>query len=251
MKFTVLTPALLAALATSANAAFTYVTVTDETSCTLVSNMFYCNAHTAEAACTADELHMCEWNSDDSECSLKDTAMQSIQSDSMETPVVNILTGAYTSEYATAASACHASSITDKAGCNAVDGCAWDETAGQNGGCELSAAKYKTYLTDQSAPKGVIAFGYLMKYMDTVCGAETAETACVAVDGCEWKTEDGTDICTTTTKKQFDDASETCGTNGDFAGAGVAAGVTSGATDSASRFAVLAASAVAAASLLA
>ena len=248
MKFTILTPALLAALATSANAAFTYTTVTDETSCFLVSSMFYCDAHEAEAACTADELHFCGWNADDSECSLKSANMAPLEVDMM-TPVWNSVQMAYTSEYSTAASACHASANTDKATCNAVDGCAWDPNAGDDGSCQLSAAKMKTYLTDQSAPKGVIAFGYIMKHMSTVCGVETAEAACNAVDGCEWDTEES--ACGPTMEFNFETASETCGTEGDFAGAGAAAGLTSGAADSASRFAVLAASAVAAASLLA
>ena len=250
MKFTILTPALLAALATSANAAFTYTTVTDETSCFLVSSMFYCDAHEAEAACTADAAHFCEWNADDSECSLKEFNMAPLEVDRM-TPVWNSEEMAYTSEYETAASACHASANTDKATCNGVDGCAWDPSAGEDGSCELSAAKLKTYLTDQSAPKGVIAFGYMMKFGATVCEVETAEAACNAIDGCEWVTEDDNTICTSTNQKAFDDASETCGTAGDFAGAGKAAGLSSGAADSASRFAVLAASAVAAASLLA
>ena len=249
MKFSVLTPALLAALATSANASFTYTTTNDETSCTLVSNVFYCDAHAAEAACTADALHMCEWS--EGSCGLLGTSMQALYTDALITPMVNAQMSGYSSEYTTAASACHASANTDEATCNGVDGCAWDSDSllAQNGACELDAAKMKTYLTDQSAPKGVIAFGYMMKFDATVCGAETAEAACNAIDGCEWDSEESK--CDHPLEQIFEDASETCGTEGDFAGAGAAAGITSGAADSASRFAVLAASAVAAASLLA
>ena len=249
MKFSVLTPALLAALAASANASFTYTTTNDETSCTLVSNVFYCDAHAAEAACTADALHMCEWS--EGSCGLLGTSMQALYTDALITPLVNAQMTGYSTEYTTAASACHASANTDAATCNAVDGCAWDAESmmADNGACELDAAKMKTYLTDQSAPKGVIAFGYIMKHMSTVCGVETAEAACNAVDGCEWDTEES--ACGPTMEFNFETASETCGTEGDFAGAGAAAGLTSGAADSASRFAVLAASAVAAASLLA
>ena len=246
MKFTILTPALLAALATSANA-FTYSTNTDAQSCTLVSNLFYCDAHEAEAACTADALHMCEWA--DGSCGLKEASISALYTDALITPIYNAQMTGYSSEYTTAASACHASANTDKATCNGVDGCAWDPNAGDDGSCQLSAAKMKTYLTDQSAPKGVIAFGYAMKFGDTVCGVETAEAACNAIDGCEWDSEESK--CDHPLEQIFEDASETCGTEGDFAGAGAAAGITSGAADSASRFAVLAASAVAAASLLA
>ena len=238
MKFTILTPALLAALAASANADITYTT-NDSTSCFLLSNQFYCEANAAEADCTADaQTYGCAWNADDSECN---NDMSPLEADIMK-PIMgeNGMTDAYT----TALADCMPKE--DKASCNAVDGCAWfSRDDGEE--CGLDMAKAKTFMTDQGAPKGVVAFAAYSTFEAASCAAETAQSACDAIAGCEW----ANDECGITDQKRFDISSETCGSDGDWAGAGAATGLSSGAADSASRFAVLAASAVAAASLLA
>ena len=242
MKFTVLTPALLAALAVSANADITYDT-TDSTSCFYLSNMFHCEANAAEADCTADELtYGCEWNAEDSECNLGYASELMLQTDYMK-PIMSDEEGP-SEAYVTAATDC--SPKEDKASCNAVDGCAW-YTSDDGGECGLDMAKTKTFMTDQGAPKGIVAFAAFNAFEGVSCGAETAQSACDAIDGCEWYDDE----CGITDQKRFDICSETCGSDGDWAGAGAATGLSSGAADSASRFAVLAASAVAAASLLA
>ena len=235
MKFTILTPALLAALAASANAVVTYTT-NDSSSCTTFSNTLLCASYTTETTCDADTANKCSWSADDEECNTDESDVFTDWS-----AVGNSVS--YSVPYAT---------CLQKAEADCSGDCAWQASmSGSSNTCGLSESKTSDIYTTESAPKGLKAMAMFYTFHLVQCGPKTDQATCDAVAGCEWDSEES--ACGATDQKRYDIGVAECGSEGNWAAAAAATpGVTaSGAADSASRFAVLAASAVAAASLLA
>ena len=246
MKFTVLTPALLAALAASANAA-TYQ-LNDATSCVILANKFSCSGKTTEATCTGD----CEWEADAEMCGIKAADDTKFQADA----------DTLAEEFEAIDTTCEA-----KAEAECTGDCAWGSDFGDEGIvgiCVPSEAKTASILASVAAPIGLEAENEVDNFGLINCRAKTTESTCEAVDGCQFMSFGDMSVCSYSYDKAIGELSAACGSNGDWDAAATAANTTvaaaqaaagtdtaSGAADSASRFAVLAASAVAAASLLA
>ena len=254
MKFTVLTPALLAALAASANAA-TY-SLTNAEACQLAAGLFVCPGLSSETTCNADSS--CEWTTEGgaSYCNIKETLQTKLEAD--QTPVVAALTPLFLT--------CGPKTEADCTG-----DCAWgiqeDDDGNYEAACLPSVAKVTSTLTADGAPEGLAKyFATNTVFEDINCWPKTTEATCGS--GCSWDADAASDErnCGVSEAKIIGEVSPVCGSSGSWEAAAEGANTTladaqseaaetstdsSGAADSASRFAVLAASAVAAASLLA
>ena len=235
MKFSVLTPALLAALAASASA----YELTDAESCAYETNLLICSTKTDETTCTANAK--CAWASS-SVCTINTADATKYLTD--DTAADAVLQG-------------HADfqACTAKAEADCTGDCALASVpAGANDAlidmCIPTMEKAKEMLTGEGVPKAIVALKQIDVFEYLNCFSKEDESTCNAVAGCEWDADESPK-CVVTVQKEFDIKKDTCGSDGDWAAAGAATGLSSGAADSASRFAVLAASAVAAASLLA
>ena len=254
MKFTVLTPALFAALAASANAA-TY-SLTNAETCQLAAGQFVCHGLSSETTCNADSS--CEWTTEGgvSYCNTKETLQTKLQADQ------NAVITALTPLFQTCGSKTEAECTGD---------CAWgiqqDDDGNYEAACLPSVAKVTSTLTADGAPEALAKmFATTGVFEDINCWPKTTEATCGS--GCSWDADpgDGQRNCGVSEAKVIGEVSPICGSNGSWEAAAANANTTladaqseaaetstdsSGSADSASRFAVLAASAVAAASLLA
>ena len=236
MKFSVLTPALLAALAASASA----YEFSDAESCEYATNLLICSQKTDQTTCSADAK--CLWSADLSVCSINaaDAGKQ--------------LTDDTAADDAFQAHA-DFNACTDKAEADCTGDCAWASVdGGENDAlmemCIPTVEKTKSILTADGTPKAIVALKETQVFGYINCFPKEDQATCNAVAGCDWDADESPK-CQASMQKGFDVTKAACGSDGDWATAGAATGLTSGAADSASRFAVLAASAVAAASLLA
>jgi len=230
MKFNILTPAILAALATSASAAYQS---TDTESCEYYPNLFICAQVTDQTTCEANAE--CLWTEGICTINLAD----------------------YTKDYsddtiAQNALSSHTACTSKQSESDCTGDCAWantwdDQTNQAQATCIPNLAKSADLLSD--APKGIKAKKLVDVFAYINCVGSDDQATCEAVDGCNWDATDSPK-CDAAQTKFFDDVKAACGSDGDWDAAAAATGI-SGAADSASRFAVLAASAVAAASLLA
>ena len=297
MKFTVLTPALFAALAASANAA-TY-SLTNAETCQLAAGEFVCHGLSSETTCNADSS--CEWTTEGgvSYCIVKETLQTKLEAD------MNQVGTALTPLFMTCEPKTEAECTGD---------CAWgiqEDDGNYEAACMPSVAKVTSTLTADGAPEALAKKFPTSSFFEGInCWPKTTEATCGS--GCSWDADpdDGNRNCGVSEAKIIGEVSPICGSNGSWEAAAANAGTTladaqseaaetstdssasdagnsdttnadapaeganttnadaaaeganttlaaetstdsSGSADSASRFAVLAASAVAAASLLA
>ena len=253
MKFTILTPALLAALAASANAA-TY-SLTSAEACQLAAGSFVCPGLSSETTCNADSS--CEWTTQGglSYCTVKEALQTKLEADEA------LLIAAVTPLWQTCGPKTEAECTGD---------CAWgisEDNGNYAAACMPSVAKVTSTLTADAAPEALAKyFATTGVFEDINCWPKTTEATCGS--GCSWDADPdaGERNCNLSEAKVIGEISPGCGSNGSWETAAAAANTTladaqseaaetstdsSGSADSASRFAVLAASAVAAASLLA
>ena len=164
MKFSVLTPALLAALAASASAV---EYSSDSDSCTNLYNKIVCETKDVEADCNA--VTACEWSADDSECNLKAAAKTVFEADEGKAQ--------------TAVYDCGADALATETACNADDNCVW----GGQEGCVNEAITAVALLINDSAPKGTQAYFAIEGIQAEKCLSAANEAACTNVE-CEWNT---------------------------------------------------------------
>ena len=196
MKFTVLTPALLAALAASASAA---EYSTDAVSCTNMHSKIVCDAIFTEAECDAESV--CAWvnTDDDTGCFLAAADQAVLEADEEKADAVLYDCGQFAE---------------DETACAADEMCVW---AGDMHGCVNEGATASAAAALDSAPKGIQAQLLIEGYQAEKCFSAANEAACTD-EHCEYVTVtmDGQTQSQCMMNKMYKAAyaSELCGTEG-------------------------------------
>ena len=239
MKFSIIIPALFAALATSASAAFEF---SDAESCNYSANLLICSykTGTSETECTAKTE--CQWVAESSVCTINTADALKYANDKEAAEIVLF--------NSTALADC-----TPKAKADCTGDCSWatiedDDSSALVEMCVTSVAKANALYAEEDVPKAIAAEMEEFVWERINCYPKADESACNAVAGCEWNA-DNTPKCESTFEKGFTAAKDVCGSDGDFAAAAAVTGISSGASDTASCLAVLTATAAATATLLA
>ena len=196
MKFSVLIPALLAALATSAAAA-DYST--DAVSCTNLHSKIVCDAIFTEAECDAESV--CAWvnTDDDTGCFLAADDQAILEADEQKVGAVLYDCDQFAE---------------DETACAADQMCVW---AGENDGCVNDGVEASAAAMVDSAPKGIQAQLLIEGYEAEKCLSAANEAACTD-EQCEYVTAtvDGQTRSKCVMNKMYKAAyaSELCGTEG-------------------------------------